>query len=106
MKPHAAGEGSVTAGAVPLMSNPKSEWLANLLLTLPFLILYWVDLAHHTLFFDELNAWAIAAASPTLPKLFHLVHYEGHPWLVVFPPLASALDLPMIPERCFGLWHL
>ena len=84
MKPHAAGEESVTAGAVPLMSNPKSEWLANLVLTLPFLILYWADLAHHTLFFDELNAWAIAAASPTLPKLFHLVHYEGHPWLWYF----------------------
>jgi hypothetical protein len=66
------------------MSNPKSEWLANLVLTLPFLILYWADLAHHTLFFDELNAWAIAAASPTLPKLFHLVHYEGHPWLWYF----------------------
>lgn len=30
---------------------------------------------------DELNAFGIAAASPTLGQLLHYVHYEGHPWL-------------------------
>jgi hypothetical protein len=74
LKPHAPGAESVSAGDVPLMSRPTSERLGNLPLTLPFLLLYWTDLAHHTLFFDELNAWAIAAASPTLPALFHLIH--------------------------------
>ena len=58
--------------------------LRNLLLTLPFLLLYWTDLWHHTLFFDEVNAWAISAASANLRTLFYLVHYEGHPWLWYF----------------------
>ena len=30
---------------------------------------------------DEFNAFGIAVASPTLPSLFHHIHYEGHPWL-------------------------
>lgn len=51
---------------------------------LPFLLLYWIDIGHHTMFFDEVNAWAISAASPTLAKLFYYVHYEGHPWLWYF----------------------
>jgi len=59
-------------------------WLANLGLLLPFLILYWVNLAHHTLFFDEINAWAIAYSSPTLGSLLGHVHFEGHPWLWYF----------------------
>jgi hypothetical protein len=55
-----------------------------LVVVLPFLILFWVNLAHHTMFFDEVNAWGISAASPTLSKLFYYVHYEGHPWLWYF----------------------
>lgn len=51
---------------------------------LPFLILYWLNIAHHTMFFDEVNAWGISAASPTLAKLFYYVHFEGHPWLWYF----------------------
>lgn len=51
---------------------------------LPFLLLYWFNIAHHTLFFDEVNAWAISAASPDLKTLFHFVHFEGHPWLWYF----------------------
>lgn len=51
---------------------------------LPFLVLFWVNIAHHTMFFDEVNAWAISAASPTLSKLFYYVHFEGHPWLWYF----------------------
>ncbi len=61
-----------------------ADLLANLALTLPFLLLYWADLWHHTLFFDEVNAWAISAASANLKTLFYLVHYEGHPWLWYF----------------------
>lgn len=51
---------------------------------LPFLLLFWADIWHHTMFFDEVNAWAISAASPTLSRLFYYVHYEGHPWLWYF----------------------
>ena len=50
----------------------------------PFLLLYWLNMWHHTMFFDEVNAWAISAASPTLSKLFYYVHFEGHPWLWYF----------------------
>ena len=62
----------------------KPTWPANLLLTLPFLLLFWVDLAHHQLWRDEINAWALALASPNLGRLFLYVHYEGHPWLWYF----------------------
>jgi hypothetical protein len=55
-----------------------------LVVVLPFLLLYWADMWHHTMFFDEVNAWAISAASPTLSKLFYYVHFEGHPWLWYF----------------------
>ncbi len=56
----------------------------TLAVVLPFLLLFWVDIAHHTMFFDEVNAWGISAASPTLGKLFYYVHFEGHPWLWYF----------------------
>ena len=59
------------------------SWKA-LAVAAPFLILFWINIAHHTMFFDEVNAWAISAASPTLSKLFYYVHYEGHPWLWYF----------------------
>ena len=62
----------------------SSPWRGNLLLTLPFLVLYWSDLYHHDGFFDEINAWAISATSPNLSVLFHRVHFEGHPWLWYF----------------------
>jgi hypothetical protein len=54
---------------------------SNLLLTAPFLVLYLIQLVHHQLWRDELNAFGIALASPTLSSLFHHIHYEGHPWL-------------------------
>lgn len=53
----------------------------NLLLALPFLALFYVQLAHHNLWRDELNAFAITWASPTLHSLFWHIHREGHPWL-------------------------
>src|SRR5215469_12943266 len=55
-----------------------------LALVLPFLVLFWVNIAHHTMFFDEVNAWAISAWSDTLAKMFYFVHFEGHPWLWYF----------------------
>ena len=53
----------------------------NLLLTLPFLVFFYIQLAHHALWRDELNAFGIAAGSPTLRSLLANVRYEGHPWL-------------------------
>ncbi len=62
-------------------SRAGLRWPIELAWTLPFLILYWVNIAHHYLWRDELNAWTIAVVSPTLSALFRLVHYEAHPWL-------------------------
>ena len=53
----------------------------DLLLALPFLLLNYLQLAHHVLWRDELNALAITWASPTIPSLFWHIHHEGHPWL-------------------------
>ena len=64
-------------------SRQPPAWKA-LAVASPFIILFWINIAHHTMFFDEVNAWAISAASPTLSKLFYYVHYEGHPWLWYF----------------------
>jgi hypothetical protein len=55
--------------------------LVNLLLTAPFLGLFLVQLVHHEMWRDELNAFGIARGSPNLASLFRHVHYEGHPWL-------------------------
>jgi hypothetical protein len=53
----------------------------DLLFTLPFIALFLVQLAHHNLWRDELNAFGIVLASPTPSSLFRHIHYEGHPWL-------------------------
>ena len=65
------------------LSNPdgRTRILRNLALTVPFWICFLVQLFHHQLWRDETNAFALAAASPGLPALFHAIHYEGHPWL-------------------------
>ncbi len=56
----------------------------DLLLALPFLALLYVQLVHHVLWRDELNALGIVWASPTIPSMFWHVHHEGHPWLWYF----------------------
>jgi len=68
-----------TRPARPLHQSASST--RDLLLALPFLILLYVQLAHHVMWRDELNALAIAWASPTISSLFWHIHREGHPWL-------------------------
>lgn len=65
-------------------ASALQSWLGDLLLTLPFILLFWINLAHHQLWLDELNAWGLSVASPTLRSLFANVRYEGHPWLWYF----------------------
>jgi hypothetical protein len=62
-------------------NTQTAERWRNLLLLLPFLVLLVIQLTHHEMWKDELNAFGIAASSPTIPSLFDHVHYEGHPWL-------------------------
>lgn len=71
-------------GVYPRSERPREQVAARmygLLLALPFLVLLYVQLAHHVLWRDELNALAITWASPTIPSLFWHIHHEGHPWL-------------------------
>ncbi len=53
----------------------------DLLLVFPFIVLFLVQLSHHQMWRDELNAWGIAVASPDIKTLFEYIHYEGHPSL-------------------------
>lgn len=55
--------------------------MSNWTVVAPFLLLFLVQLVHHQMWRDELNALGIAAASPNLSTLFHYIHYEGHPGL-------------------------
>ncbi len=63
------------------MNSSARTWLRDVALTLPFVIFFLVQLAHHQMWRDEINAFGLAIASPDLPTLFHYIHYEGHPWL-------------------------
>ena len=59
----------------------RQSWLLNLALTLPFLGLFWLNLAHHQLWSDELISWGIARASNNFARIFYFTHFEAHPWL-------------------------
>ena len=86
----------------PISARP---WLANLLWALPFLVLYWCDIARHQLWFDELNAWSITAASPNLATLARYVHYEGHPWLWYFVLwLPSRISTAPVAMKWVEVW--
>jgi hypothetical protein len=68
----------------PRAERPRQQIASSardLLLALPFLVLLYIQLAHHVLWRDELNALGIVWASPTIPSLFWHIHHEGHPWL-------------------------
>src|ERR1700742_359138 len=75
---------AATVGASPRPERPRlrsASTMRDLLLALPFLALVYIQIAHHVLWRDELNALAITWASPTIPSLFWHIHHEGHPWL-------------------------
>ncbi|SNS97459.1 hypothetical protein SAMN05421770_103297 [Granulicella rosea] len=54
---------------------------ARVLLLIPFLGLYYVQLVHHQLWRDEINVWGIACVSQSYAELLRRVHYEAHPAL-------------------------
>lgn len=88
-------------------SQQGRPYLKDLLLVAPFLILFYIQLAHHDLWRDELNAFAITWDSPTLSSLFHHIHYEGHPWLwYVILWLLSRVTVSLVAfkllEACIG----
>ncbi len=69
----------------------------SLLFVLPFLIFFLVQLFHHQLWQDEINAWGIAVASPTLRQLFTYLHFEAHPsiWYLLLWPVARFTANPL-----------
>ncbi len=56
------------------------RWL-DLVLPAAFYLLFVVQLAHHQLWRDEVNAFGLASSSSNLRVLFSRFHYEGHPFL-------------------------
>ncbi len=68
----------------------------NVLRMLPFLLLFYVQLVHHQLWRDEINAWGMVVASPTLRALFSNVHYEAHPalWYLLLYPGSKLTHAP------------
>jgi hypothetical protein len=68
----------------------------NALIGSAFVLLVALGMARHEMWRDELQAWAIARASPTLPALFDNLRYEGHPglWHLLLWPLARATERP------------
>ncbi len=85
--------------------QPPARWWklnapqrTDLLCVLPFLALFFVQLAHHQLWRDELNAWGLAAASHNLRQLFFYIHYEAHPglWYVLLWSISRLTTSPVL----------
>ncbi len=76
--------------SVPITATSSSQdtrresapfrWL-DLLVTASFVALFLIQLVHHNVWRDELNAFGIVLDSPTLASLLDHLHFEGHPWL-------------------------
>ncbi|MBV8706366.1 MAG: hypothetical protein JO028_04195 [Acidobacteriaceae bacterium] len=96
------------AGGALLDGISAKRRSADLLLALPFIVLFFVQLLHHQMWRDELNAWGIAAASPNLRTLFHYIHYEAHPslWyllLWITSRFTAAPDAMKVTEGIIGV---
>jgi len=77
----------------------------DLAATLAFLAVMLVTLFHHAMWRDELNAWALVAASETPAALFHNMHYEGHPalWHALLWPVSRLTDAPVAMQAVHSL---
>ncbi len=67
----------------------------DIAITLLATVLLIVNAARHEMWHDEINAFEIALHSPTLPALFHNLHYEGHPplwYLMLWAASAFSAD--------------
>lgn len=91
--------------ASPFAADAPTSTPTRLLRMLPFLILFYVQLVHHQLWRDEINAWGLVVASPTLRTLFSNVHYEAHPafWYVLLYPGSKLTHAPWMLKLIEGL---
>ena len=88
--------------STPLQIAPRQQTKRReLLLVLPFLLLFLVQLAHHQMWRDELNAWGIAVASSGPKSLYQHIRYEGHPslWYIVLW-FASRFTASPVAMKC------
>lgn len=71
----------------------------DLFFVLPFLLFFLVQLVHHEMWRDELNAWGLVVASPNPVKLYQHIRYEGHPslWYILlwFPSRFTSSPVAM-----------
>jgi hypothetical protein len=58
----------------------RSLWI-NLLLVLPFLAFFLFQLAHHQMWRDETNPWALTLHSHSFGQLLYFIRNEAHPYL-------------------------
>ena len=81
----ALGAGGLDAATLPgEQPAPASRFyprFIDLLLVLPFVLFFFVQLAHHQMWRDETNPWALAVRSRTLGELFYFARNEAHPYL-------------------------
>ena len=69
------------ASQVPASSSWLHRSRADLLLALPFIAFFLLQLAHHQMWRDETNPWALAVNSRSLGQLFYFARNEAHPYL-------------------------
>ena len=83
------GEPIRPAGPPP--ATHRTTWIGG-----AYVLLLGVGLWRHEMWRDELQAWAIAGASPSLGALLDNLRYEGHPglWHLLLWPLAHATRWP------------
>ena len=70
--------GTLTTESMSRSASPAQRRIFDLLLVIPFILLFLIQLWHHQLWRDEMNAWALTAASKTIPQLLGYVRYEAH----------------------------
>ena len=93
-RPGKPDDPSMDVPAAPLGASEaaRRRWIGA-----AFVLLVALGMARHEMWRDELQAWAIAHASPSLPALFDNLRYEGHPalWHLLLWPLAHATASPV-----------
>ncbi len=91
------GKPAPASATAPAPARAASEATRRRWIAAAFVLLVALGMARHEMWRDELQAWAIARASPNLPALFANLRYEGHPalWHLLLWPLAHAAASPV-----------
>ncbi len=90
---------AVTQGPGPASSSRSF----NLLLMIPFLLLFYIQIAHHQPWRDEENAWGVVCNARSLAGVVSGFHHDGHPglwyfWLYPFSRLSHSIAMLKVAE--------